>query len=54
LDAHLSTKRLVHFIVAVHGSDFGNTGEGFGGGFVSGLEVLAVAAPWCVELDDLT
>jgi hypothetical protein len=49
----LSTERLVHFLIAVDGGDLGDTGEGFGSRLVSGLEILAVAAPWRIEFDDL-
>jgi len=49
LDAHLPAERLIHLIVAVDGGDLGDTGEGFGGRLVGGLEVLAVTAPWRVE-----
>jgi hypothetical protein len=53
LNAHLPTEGLVHLFIAVDSGDLGDTGEGLGSLFVGGLEVLAVAAPWRVELDDL-
>jgi hypothetical protein len=49
LHAHLSTKGLVHLLIAVDGGDLGNASEGLGGRLVGGLEVLAVTAPWRVE-----
>jgi hypothetical protein len=49
----LATERFVHLLVAVYGGDFGEAGERLCGGLVGGFEVLAVAAPWRVELDDL-
>ena len=49
----MSAEGLVDLLVAVDGGDLGDTGERFGGRFVGGLEVLAVAAPWRVELDNL-
>jgi hypothetical protein len=53
LDAHLSTEGLVHLLIAVDGSNLGDTGEGFSGRLVGGLEVFAVAAPWRIEFDNL-
>lgn len=53
MDAHLPAEGLVHLLVAVDGGDLGDAGKGLGGLLVGGLEVLAVAAPWRVELDDL-
>lgn len=44
---------LVDVCVAVDGGDFDEAVKGAGGFFVGGFEVLAVAAPGGVELDDL-
>jgi hypothetical protein len=53
LDAQRTAKGLVRVIVAVNGGDLGQALEVLGCLFVGGLEVLAVAAPGGVELDDL-
>jgi len=39
--------------IAVDGGDLGEALEALCGFFVGGLKVLAVTAPWRVELDDL-
>jgi hypothetical protein len=53
LDAQRPAKGLVRVIVAVYGDNLGEALEVLGCLFVGGLEVLAVAAPGGVELDDL-
>jgi hypothetical protein len=52
-DAELTTERLVLIFVTVDSGDFGETIEVLGGLLVGRLEVLAMAAPRRVELEDL-
>lgn len=52
-DAEATTEGLVVVVVAVDSGDLGQAVKVPGGLFVGGLEVLAVAAPGRVELDDL-
>jgi hypothetical protein len=53
LNAHLTTERFVEVIVTVDGRNFCKTIEIFGGFLVRRLEVLAVAAPRGIELENL-
>lgn len=53
LDAVGAAEGLVGVFVAVDGDYLGEAVEVLGGFLVGGLEVLAVAAPWGVELDNL-
>ena len=53
LDTKLSAQRLVGVFVAIDCCYFGETGEILGCFFVGGLKVLAMAAPWGVEFDNL-
>jgi hypothetical protein len=53
LNTHATAELLVGLLITVNGSDLSETIEVLGGLFVGGLEVLTVAAPWGVELDNL-
>lgn len=53
LDAKFAAKGLVFVFIAVDRSDLGEAFEVLSGFLVGGLEVLAVATPGGVELDDL-
>ena len=53
LDTHTTTELLVGLFIAVNSCDLSETIEVLGGLFIGGLEVLTVAAPRGVELDDL-
>ena len=49
----MPTEGLVDLFIAINSGNLGDTGERLGGLLVCRLEVLAVAAPWGVELDNL-
>ena len=49
----LSAERLVGLFVAIDCCYLGETGKVLGCFFVGGLKVLAMAAPWGVEFDNL-
>jgi hypothetical protein len=49
LDAHSSTKGLIKLLITVYSGDLSEASQGFGGRFISGFEVFAVATPRCVE-----
>jgi hypothetical protein len=53
LNTHATAESLVLFLIAIDGSDFGVAFQLLGSLLESGLEVLAVAAPRSVELDNL-
>ena len=52
-DVVLAAQRFIDVVVAVDGHDIRQPGERLGCLFVGGLEILAVAAPGGVELDNL-
>lgn len=49
----LSAERLVGLFVAIDCCYLGETGKVLGCFFVGGLKVLAMAAPWGIEFDNL-
>jgi hypothetical protein len=53
LHAEAAAERFVGLFIAVYGCYFCQAGEGIGSFFVGGLQVLAMAAPWSIEFNDL-
>ena len=52
-DSESTAECFVRFLVTIDGCYFGKTSKLLGGLLVPRLEVLAVAAPWSIEFNDL-